>query len=134
MSRWLLFLVAIAIGIAVGLAYGWVINPVEYVDTTPDSLREDYRADYVLMVAEAYAVEQDPALAARRLALLGDTPPVETVRQAMIYAAQVQPGYAEADLESMSRLDSALQTWDPLLDTGPASGPASSLTAGTETP
>lgn len=133
MSRWLLFLIAIVIGIAVGLAYGWVINPVEYVDTTPNSLREDYKADYVLMVAEAYAAEGDPAQAARRLALLGDTPPVEIVRQVMIYATQVQPGYAEADLDLMSRLASALQSWDPLLDAGPVSGSAVGTAAATAT-
>ncbi len=138
MSRWLLFLIAIGIGIAVGLTYGWVINPVEYVDTTPNSLREDYKADYVLMVAEAYAAEKDPALAARRLALLGDTPPVEIVRQVMIYATQVQPGYAEADLDLMSRLASALQSWDPLFDSGPPVntrvGPTTGPAAGTEAP
>lgn len=138
MSRWLLFLIAIGIGVAVGLTYGWVINPVEYVDTTPNSLREDYKADYVLMVAEAYAAEKDPALAARRLALLGDTPPVEIVRQVMIYATQVQPGYAEADLDLMSRLASALQSWDPLFDAGPpvnmSVGPTTGPAAGTEAP
>lgn len=138
MSRWLLFLIAIAVGIAAGLTYGWVINPVEYVDTTPGSLREDYKADYVLMVAEAYAAEADLGLAARRLALLGDTPPVETVRQAMIYATRVQPGYAEADLDLMSRLASDLQSWDPLFDASPTSGSAAGATAlpltGTEAP
>ena len=47
MSRWTLPLLALLIGIALGLVYGWIISPVEYVDTTPDTLRADYRADYV---------------------------------------------------------------------------------------
>jgi hypothetical protein len=36
-----------------GLLYGWMVNPVRYVNTTPDTLRADYQLDYVLMVAEA---------------------------------------------------------------------------------
>jgi hypothetical protein len=49
MIRWLTFLLAIAIGAAAGLYYGWVINPIRYIDAAPDSLRSDYKADYVLM-------------------------------------------------------------------------------------
>ena len=63
MSRWFVTLIALALGITLGLVYGWVINPVQYTDVTPDALRIDYRTDYVLMVAEAYRAEQDPALA-----------------------------------------------------------------------
>ncbi len=79
MSRWIRFFLVIAIGAAGGLFYGWVINPVKYVDTTPDTLRIDYKSDYVLMVAESYGADGDLALAARRLALLGDTPSQNTV-------------------------------------------------------
>ena len=48
-SRWILFIFAILVGAGLGLLYGWVINPVDYVDTTPDTLRIDYKTDYVLM-------------------------------------------------------------------------------------
>ena len=41
----------------------------------PDTLRADYKADYVLMTAEAYRTEQDPGLAARRLAVFGSKSP-----------------------------------------------------------
>jgi hypothetical protein len=51
MSRWTRFLIAIAVGLALGLLYGWVLSPVKYVDTTPNTLRADYQTDYVLMVA-----------------------------------------------------------------------------------
>ena len=70
-NRWLFFIIALIAGIAMGLTYGWVIDPVDFFDLTPDTLRADYKADYVLMVAEAYRVEQDPSLAARRLAIFG---------------------------------------------------------------
>jgi hypothetical protein len=112
MSRWLRFLLVLSLGAALGLAYGWVVNPVRYVDTTPESLRADYKSDYVLMVAEAYQAEGDLELAARRLALLGDTPPAEIVRAAMIFGSQAP--YSDEDMDLLARLASDLQTWNPL--------------------
>lgn len=111
MRRWFWFLIVVTLGIGMGLAYGWVINPVKYVDTTPANLRQDYQTDYVLMVAEAYQAEGDLDVAARRLAVLGDILPAEIVRQAMIFAAQ--NGYADSDQDILSQLASALQTWSP---------------------
>jgi len=115
MSRWIRFFLAIALGAAAGLAYGWLVNPVKYVDTTPDTLRVDYKSDYVLMVAEAYSAGTDLALAARRLALLGDTPPAEIVRQATLFAES--QGYTDADVVLMRNLLAALQSWNPSVGT-----------------
>lgn len=106
-GRWIRFLLAIGVGIGLGLVYGWIINPVTYVETTPDTLRVDYRADYVLMVAEAYANEQDLPAAVRRLALLGGEEPADTVAEAIQFARQ--QGYNASDLDRMGALDSALQ-------------------------
>jgi hypothetical protein len=111
MRRWIWFFIVVLLGLAVGLLYGWVINPVEYIDTTPARLRSDYQTDYVLMVAEAYQAEGDLDLAARRLAVLGESPPAEIVRQAMILAAQIP--YPDSDQELLSLLASDLQTWNP---------------------
>lgn len=116
MARWILFLIVVLLGGALGLVYGWVVNPVEYVDTTPDSLRADFKADYVLMVAESYHANGDVALAARRLALLGGPNLTETVREAMVFGGQA--GYAEDDLALLAQLASDLQTWDPILELG----------------
>jgi len=111
MSRWIKFLIAIGLGAAGGLLYGWVINPVEYVDIAPDSLRQDYKADYVLMVAEAYQVEDDLSLAVRRLALLGDTPPSELVGAVMNYA--VEHEYPDSDLALLQALSLDVQAYHP---------------------
>jgi hypothetical protein len=111
MQRWIWFLFAVGLGFGAGLLYGWVVNPVKFVDTTPAILREDYRTDYVLMVAEAYQLEGDLDLAARRLGVLGDTPPAEIVRQAMAYAAQLP--YPDSDQELLGQLGSALLSWTP---------------------
>jgi len=114
MPRWLLPLLALIIGISLGLVYGWVISPVQYVDTTPDTLRADYRADYVLMVAEAYQSEQDGDLAVRRLAILGSQPPGEIASQALAQARKL--GYTESDISLIQKLTTAMQAWQPSSD------------------
>jgi hypothetical protein len=114
MSRWIRFLLAIAIGSAAGMYYGWVLNPVEYIDTAPDSLRIDYKTDFVLMVAESYHAEQDLGLAVRRLGLLGDRPPMDIVVDAILFA--VENEYAGVDLSLMQTLADDLQTWNPSLE------------------
>jgi hypothetical protein len=117
MRRWFLFFVVIAIGAAAGMVYGWVVNPVKYVDTAPDSLRLDYKTDFVLMVAEAYRVENNLSLAARRLALLGTDAPEETVTNALEFARQI--GYNETDIGLILTLAEALETWNPSLEAPP---------------
>lgn len=114
MSRWTKFLIAVLLGAAAGLFYGWVVNPVEYVDIAPESLREDYRTDYVLMVGEAYQIDHDLGLVVRRIALLGSAAPTEIVANALGYALQHE--YAPQDLSLLQLLGEDLMTWDPNLE------------------
>jgi hypothetical protein len=118
MARWLRFLIAILVGLALGLAYGWLVSPVRYIDTSPNTLRIDYKADYVLMVSESYQSEKDLDQAIRRLGLLGTTSPVDLVAQTIQFAQKV--GYTEADIARMQALLSALQILQPEQET-PAS-------------
>jgi hypothetical protein len=111
MTRWIRFLFAIMIGTGLGLAYGWLVSPAQFVDTSPETLRIDYKTDYVLMVAEAYQNEQDSDLALRRLAVLGDIPPLEMIGQSIQFAQKA--GYTEPDIARMRALLSALQTRIP---------------------
>ncbi len=116
MPRWLIPLTAGLLGIAGGILYGWVINPVKFVDTTPASLRADYRTDYVLMVAESYQANQDTGLASRRLAILGAEPPA-ALAQAALQSAQ-QTGYSPADVALIQDLTRGLQASQPLPPAG----------------
>ena len=106
-ARWMAFLVAIAVGVGLGLYYGWAVSPVAYVDTAPNTLREDYKADYVLMVAEAYQGDGDLTSARRSLALLGGEP-IKAVEQAIAFGNA--HGYASQDLYVMQQLLMALQS------------------------
>jgi hypothetical protein len=111
MTRWIAFFIAIVLGVAAGLFYGWQVSPVSYVDTTPDSLRSDFQTDYVLMVAEIYRQEGDLALAARRLGILGADAPAEIVQDALILADQF--GYGDVDLALLNTLRQDLLLWTP---------------------
>jgi len=117
LSRWIRFLIAIIIGIGIGLFYGWVVDPVDYVDTTPDSLRQDYQADYVLMAAEAYQLERDPALAVGRLAFLGGGDPLETIRSAIVFASEV--GYSQSDLARLELLYEGVESYSGAIQDTP---------------
>lgn len=112
-TRWILILLALAAGIGIGLAYGWTIDPVDYSNLSPDTLRPDYKADYVLMTAEAYHTEQDPGLAARRLAIFGTKSPPTIAAEGLRYARE--NGFDDSDIALMQELVTALQAWSGIL-------------------
>jgi len=105
------FLLGAVIGLAAGMIYGWIVNPVEYVDTTPGSLRDDYRTEYILMVAEAYRGDGDLDLARVRLAALGPEPPPDLVVQAIEFGVERQ--FPRLDLETLNLLALALRAASP---------------------
>jgi len=106
------FSISLVVGLAAGIVYGWVIRPLNYSDVSPEQLRTDYRVDYVLMTAEVFRQEGDPARAAQQLAFLGNEPVIRYVQEAIITGNEM--GYARADLELLGDLAAALQTWMPL--------------------
>jgi len=106
--RWIGFLVAIVLGLALGLYYGWVVNPVRYVDALFSDLHEDFKSDYVWMVAEAYQAEQNAEFAAERLEPLGDAPAWEIVHEALLSAIQSRLKFRDLDLQRIRDLESAL--------------------------
>ena len=106
--RLLRFLIGLVLGLVLGLGYAWRIQPVAYYDTAPDSLRQDYRVDYVLMVAQSYQGEGDLRLALLRLAALGPQPPVELVEDAAAYAET--NGFGQVDREALRRLADDLRS------------------------
>jgi hypothetical protein len=103
----LLFL-GIIIGLAAGLVYGWVIQPVEYIETSPAVLRQDYRSDYILMVAEAYSGDDDLEIARIRLAALGPNPPAAFVVEAIDFG--LENNYTQSELDTLNRLVTDLRS------------------------
>ena len=110
MSRWLqAFLIAL-IGLAAGLFYGWRVAPVEYINTTPDTLDQNYKNEYALMVAEAYQSHTDLDLSARQLALLGSAHPAEIIQTCL--DAEI---YNDEEQALVKAFLDEIETWQPSL-------------------
>jgi hypothetical protein len=61
------------------------------------------------MAAEAYRLEQDPGLAARRLAVFGAQSPSSIAANGLEYARA--NGFTDEDIALMQELVTAMQAW-----------------------
>ncbi len=68
-------ILAVIVGFSLGLLWGWGIDPVKYVDTTPSSLRSDLQEDYLRMAIDSLQVNPDINTAIRRWQELGPNGP-----------------------------------------------------------
>jgi hypothetical protein len=69
-------ILALLVGLGLGLAYSWLISPVTYVDANPALLRADFKDQYRIVIAASYKASHDLARARSRLDLLSDTDPI----------------------------------------------------------
>jgi len=105
--------VGVAVGLMLGFAIGWWIWPVQYTNTAPDVLRQDYRDDYVVMVATAHEVEGDLERARDRLKLLD---PEEAAAPVVELAERlIEAGGGAEDITYLARLAWALGDLPPTL-------------------
>ncbi len=102
----LIFFGFLALGAAAGLYLGWVVTPVDYIDTAPASLHPAYKDDYTLMVATVYAADGDLEAARARLASLGYADPGAAVTAT--FQRLQKAGYPAADLERLASLAKVL--------------------------
>ena len=104
---WIWLLLMLIVGFGVGLAYAWVISPVQYVDAEPIALRDDFKDHFRSAIAAAYASNEDLERARARLVLLGDTNP----SQALTAQAQrmLAIGESPESIQKVARLAAALQ-------------------------
>src|SRR5690349_24987934 len=65
-------LLALLVGLALGLVYSWMIAPRGATDTQPRTLRADFKDQYRALIAAAYTATGNLPRARARLALLGD--------------------------------------------------------------
>jgi hypothetical protein len=72
MLRFLLsLLIGLVLGALVGLYFGWVRFPVEFVNSPASSLAQGYKDEYTVMIAAGYLNDGDLGGAVERLRLLG---------------------------------------------------------------
>lgn len=110
---WLLPALALVCGIGLGILYGWVINPVEWVNGTPAQLREDVRVDYLRMAIDSYSVNRDAELALERYESVGEFGPEA------LAAIGAEPG--EVDATAIQRFRAAIEILSP--ETSPDAEP-----------
>jgi hypothetical protein len=72
-------LLALLAGLAIGVLYSWVVSPIRYVDTSPNTLRTDFKDSFRTLIAASYAATHNLGRAQARLALLGDSDPIEAL-------------------------------------------------------
>ena len=114
MGRRVLFtsLLALLAGFGLGLAYSWLISPVQYVGAEPRLLRNDFKDEYRSTIAAAFFSNPDLERARVRLALLGDEDPYQALTaQAQRMLAAGEPDEA---VSKIALLASALQESPPL--------------------
>jgi hypothetical protein len=96
-------LIGLALGLAAGLAYAWVISPVEFTDISPASLLPAAREEYAVLAALAYAADGDLERAEARLAALGEPDPARMVTAlAQRAAAEGRPPETVAALSALA--------------------------------
>lgn len=114
MTRYTLFGITILLGFLLAVYYGWAVRPVSFDSATPAMLRQDFQADYVLMVAEAFQADNNVERSIAALAFLG----VEGQSyNPYIFASDTLAfgtlnGYAVPDLERLQILQQALLEFD----------------------
>ena len=106
-KRFVWFVVALVIGTTLGLLYGWVFSPAAPNSAGLVNLRDDYKADYVLMVSEVFQHEQNAPVAITRLERLGDGSAIQELQFGLLSAQKF--GFAFSDLQLMGELYKSLQ-------------------------
>jgi hypothetical protein len=121
----------LVLGIVLGLFYAWVVSPVEYVDTSPASLRADFKDQYRALIAAAYVADGNLARAQARLNLLADVDEVRTL------AEQAQRSLAEGGsrqaAQDLGLLAAAIGQGPTPLTTSSTAGEASPISTSTIT-
>ena len=91
--------VAAIAGIALGLLYAWVIQPVVLVDADISQLREDLQVDYLRMVIDSYSVNSDSELAIQRYDSIG-----ENKEEILSYVGETPGEVSPSDLQKFQAL------------------------------
>ena len=141
--EWILALLA---GFAMGLIYAWIIAPIRYIDTTPDTLRADFKDQFRVAIAASYSATHNLDRAKARLALLGDANPAQeltaqaqrmlaggesfdTIQQVAELATDLQAGVASIrpSATAASALSQGAPTQTPAIPSSAAETPDTAI-------
>jgi hypothetical protein len=123
---WILLGISFILGIAGGLYYAWNVNPVAYVDAAPSSLRQDFRSDYITVIAASYAATGELDRAQVRLSIFS----LEDLGSYLGRLAQnrLAEGRPESEARALAMLAAAVGEGPPALPITPS--PSQSASTG----
>ncbi len=133
-NQFLQLMLALLIGLGLGLAYSWKISPVTYIDANPAILRADFKDQYRVVIAASYASTHNLERARARIELLSDTDPIgelsaqaqrmvgtgetlENVQALAQLATDLQKGFASIPATSTSFTNTNTNIITPIIDT-----------------
>jgi hypothetical protein len=115
-----LAILALIIGLAVGVPLGW--RTVTFADTTPAVMRPDLQEDYLRMAIDSFRVNRDPNLAVRRWDDLGPA------AAPMFVEIQKNPGGIDpAVITAYGQVIQTVKGANPLSSTSTAPTPSGGL-------
>lgn len=122
----------IAVGLAAGLIFGWVVQPSGGHATTPSSLRADFQEEYTALIAAAYAASNDLPRARARLELLPGAGEADHI--AALAQARLASGRPESEVRALALLAEDLSGRVPTPTASPAPVRPSPTAAASMTP
>jgi hypothetical protein len=133
MKTRILVVIFFVVGLVVGLAYAWLIEPVSYTESSPAQVMKPYKAAWLLMAAEAYAQDGDWERTQARLNSLRDAQQAQTLSELF---DQLQAAGPNAAARALARLADRLNVRTPamqvyligLISPTPPTRPASPIT------
>jgi hypothetical protein len=99
-------IIALLLGLGLGLAYSWLISPLKVINADPIALRSDFKDSYRSAIAAAYAATGNLPRAQARLALLGDTNSIVSLNS---QAQRLTASGESKQADQLAALASALQ-------------------------
>ena len=97
-------LLALVVGIGLGLVYAWMIHPKAVTEADPSTLRTDFKEQYRSVIAAAFAANKALPRAQARLQLLRDADPVEALNaQAQQMLARGESARAADQVAALAR-------------------------------
>ena len=95
-------LIGLLLGVVGGLTYASAIDPVELVGSSPAALHADVQADYLTLIASAYAATGDLPRAQARLALFSGPNMAQTL--AALAQARLASSRPVSEAQALARL------------------------------
>jgi hypothetical protein len=111
--RHLSLVAGLGIGLALGLVYTWVVDPVELINTYPALLRTDYRRDWVRLAALSYVADNDLERIRGRLDGLGQEDVASAIRPLIEEYAAV--GHSAGTLRRLTMLAQVFDVQTPAM-------------------